>query len=444
MKKLMVLCSLTVLILGGCAFSLGDDFTIPRDTKEKGTYIVDYNLQTYVPAPVAGEQAVKLVTKRGDLEASVTWKDQDGNELPALGTFQADTVYQAEIELTPREGYLFNLAINFAYPLGKIADQSDNGGNPTRIVTVIYNNSNGNGDNGNSNGKNGDSNGNNGDSSGNNGDSGGNNGDSNGNTGDSSGNTGNSNGNNGDSGGNNGDSNGNNGDSNGNNGDSNGNTGEIITRSQVTLTDLAAYIPAPVTGNIPVTAFSTTEYTGSVAWAPAENPFAVNTSYTATVTLNANEGYFFDLPAVFTHAGASSIQVSGGEDGVTITMAFPATTVRVVYDTDLSHSVTFPSIGGVPDTIFHKTSSQYTASTITWYRVINGALTTAGTFVKGGDYKARVTLTAAEGFTFTGTGGFTYASDSDITTAIAGNTGDTVTVDIIFPTLTLTTVTGSW
>jgi hypothetical protein len=144
MKKsgiLAILCGFAALILWGCAVPLGEDFTIPRDTEENGTYIVDYNLQNYIPVPVKDEPAVKLVSQRADLDAAVTWKDEDGNELPTLGSFEGGKVYKAEIRLTPRAGYRFNPSIDFAYHPGKVEEQNDSRGNPTRIVTVTYNNS---------------------------------------------------------------------------------------------------------------------------------------------------------------------------------------------------------------------------------------------------------------------------------------------------------------
>jgi hypothetical protein len=144
MKKtgmLAILCGFAGLVLWGCAVPLGEDFTIPRDTKETRTYIVDYNLQNYIPVPVKDEPAVKLVSRRADLDATVTWKDENGNELPTLGSFEGNKVYKAEIRLTPRAGYLFNPSINFAYHPGKVEEQNDSRGNPTRIVTVTYNNS---------------------------------------------------------------------------------------------------------------------------------------------------------------------------------------------------------------------------------------------------------------------------------------------------------------
>jgi hypothetical protein len=477
MKKaavLVILCGLAAFMAGGCALSPGDDFTMPRDTKQKGTYIVDYNLQTYIPVPVAGEHAIKQVTQRGDLEAVVTWKDQDGNELPNLGTFQADTVYTAEIKVTPRAGYLFDPSIDFGYPQGRIAAQTDDRGTPTRTLTVTFGNSNnesttfsiqqvvltdltdyiirpvignepvrstfGNDQYEGSevnwepsgiftantpytaavtlNAKDGYT-------------------------------------------------------FTGINFSHTYGTPRVVSRdpdglrlsleldfpaaaypsgvsSIVALTDLTACIIPPVTGNTPVTnSFSTEEYTSSlVTWDPADNPFRVDTPYTATVTLDAREGYFFDFP-VFAHADTlSPIQYTGGGNSVTLTIGFPATSTRVVDETALSDSnIIYPVIEATPVTVFVATSSQYTGSTITWYkgRGSRQEISPPTEFAVNNYYTAVVTLTAAEGFTFTGAGQFTYASKKALVpTSTSPITSGTVTVEISFPELTRVTVSGTW
>ncbi|MFP3090867.1 hypothetical protein LQZ21_11135 [Treponema sp. TIM-1] len=147
MKKIAIMsiwCGLAALILGGCAVPVGEDFITPRETEQNGTYVVDYNLQTYIPVPVIGEPAVKSVINRGDLKASVTWKSEAGVEVSTLETFEANTVYQAEIKLTPREGYLFNPSIAFEYQPGKTQKQEEirEDENSTRTVRVTYRNSN--------------------------------------------------------------------------------------------------------------------------------------------------------------------------------------------------------------------------------------------------------------------------------------------------------------
>jgi hypothetical protein len=373
MKKaavLAILCGLAAFMAGGCALSPGDDFTTPRDTKQTGTYIVDYNLQTYVPIPVAGEHAIKQVTQRGDLEATVTWKDQDGNELPNLGTFQADTVYTAEIKVTPRAGYLFDPSIDFGYPQGRITAQTDDRGTPTRTLTITFGNSN--------------------------------------------------------------------------------NASTTFSIQEVVLTDLTDYIIRPVIGSEPVrSTFGNDQYEGSaVSWEPS-GTFTASTPYTATVTLNAREGYFFDAP-VFTHDDAlSSIQYTGGGNSVTLTIGFPATSTRVVDETALSDSnIIYPKIDSTPVTDFAATNSQYTGSTITWYKGTGASgqeITPSTAFKVNNYYTALVTLTAAEGFTFTGAGQFTYASKNTlIPTSTSPVTGDTVTVEISFPELTRVNVSGPW
>jgi hypothetical protein len=138
-KVLTVLCG-TALLIAGCAVPLGEDYLITRD----GTgliYITDYNLQTYVPIPEAGRRPVTLVNDREDLDISVVWKDENGREIALpFESFAANTVYQAEIKITPKPGYGF-YSIPFTYPAGKVSVQIDDLGDPTRTITVIYNNS---------------------------------------------------------------------------------------------------------------------------------------------------------------------------------------------------------------------------------------------------------------------------------------------------------------
>jgi hypothetical protein len=139
MKGFKVLMTLWALIAAGCAVPLGQDYVITRDGTGL-TYITDYNLQTYVPIPEPERQPVVQVTNRGELDMSVVWKDENGAALALPFTFAPDTVYQAEITITPKGGYGF-YATPFAYPPGKVEDQSDDMGDPVRTVTVTYNNS---------------------------------------------------------------------------------------------------------------------------------------------------------------------------------------------------------------------------------------------------------------------------------------------------------------
>ena len=104
-----------------------------------------------------------------------------------------------------------------------------------------------------------------------------------------------------------------------------GNDGQPILR-----VNLAAIpgVTAPATGAAPVTAITETEqYKGSVKWSP--NPgtaFAADKEYTATITLDAKDGFAFDGVAAnfFTVTGATS--VTNAADSGVVTAVFPATT----------------------------------------------------------------------------------------------------------------------
>ncbi len=84
-------------------------------------------------------------------------------------------------------------------------------------------------------------------------------------------------------------------------------------------------VEAPAVGSIPVSVItSTDQFTGTVAWSPADNPFMPSTVYTATINLAAEPGYTFEgVPAdFFTVEGATATNpVNSG----VVTAVFPAT-----------------------------------------------------------------------------------------------------------------------
>ena len=85
-------------------------------------------------------------------------------------------------------------------------------------------------------------------------------------------------------------------------------------------------VTAPMKGATPVTAITeTAQYTGTVAWSPAHNPFAASTVYTATITLTPKAGYTLNgvTEDFFTVAGATT--VSNTVNSGVITAIFPAT-----------------------------------------------------------------------------------------------------------------------
>ena len=89
-------------------------------------------------------------------------------------------------------------------------------------------------------------------------------------------------------------------------------------------------VTVPVVGATPVTAITATaQYTGTVTWAPTDNPFVVG-AYTAWITLTAKTG--FTLTGVvanfFTVAGTSSPATNAADSGV-VTAVFPETELKV-------------------------------------------------------------------------------------------------------------------
>jgi hypothetical protein len=123
---------LSLMVFAGCAVPLGEDFTIPVN-RGNGHYIIDYNLQHYVP--VTGEgAAVQAVLNRRDLDISVVRRNK-----------AAGAVDQADITLTAKNGYAFDPEVKFRYPAGVVTAQSnddthaeDPGRTQKRMVTVIY------------------------------------------------------------------------------------------------------------------------------------------------------------------------------------------------------------------------------------------------------------------------------------------------------------------
>jgi hypothetical protein len=138
--RILIVLFCAALLAAGCAVPLGEDYLITRDGAGI-IYITNYNLQDYVPIPDKGEQPVTRVGGRGDLDITVTWKDETGADVPQpFETFAPSTVYRAELKISAKEGYVF-YSTPFAYPTGKVQTQTDDLGDPVRTVIVTYNNS---------------------------------------------------------------------------------------------------------------------------------------------------------------------------------------------------------------------------------------------------------------------------------------------------------------
>ena len=117
------------------------------------------------------------------------------------------------------------------------------------------------------------------------------------------------------------------------------------------ITFVSTNVTAPATGGIPnTTATNGAHFTaGTVTWDPNDNPFLVNTEYTATVTLIASANYTF--------TGLISAEINGqpatvtNNQGSTVDLSylFPATTAPPVVRTMIAPDMSLAATGGTYD-----------------------------------------------------------------------------------------------
>jgi hypothetical protein len=108
---------------------------------------------------------------------------------------------------------------------------------------------------------------------------------------------------------------------------------DVTDRDIVVTISAIPGIIVPVRGAVPdSTEIETEQYTGTVAWSPAESTFAATTVYTANIALTVKAGYTFTDVAsnFFTVAGAVAVNE---EDSGNVTAVFPAT--GAIPDTDV-------------------------------------------------------------------------------------------------------------
>ena len=90
-----------------------------------------------------------------------------------------------------------------------------------------------------------------------------------------------------------------------------------------------AVIPAPVTGQTPVTDISASGgiYSGVITWNPADSVFAAGTGYKALVVLSAAEGYCFTMASIqgIETGTVSGVQISDNGKTLEFQMVFPET-----------------------------------------------------------------------------------------------------------------------
>jgi len=196
--------------------------------------------------------------------------------------------------------------------------------------------------------------------------------------------------------------------------DGGGSEGGGTVDSVITHAGIAGITP-PAYGEPPVTAITgIDQYTGTVSWDPADDPFKAETVYTATITLTARAGYTLSGVAedFFTVAGATLI--SNDADSGVVTAEFPATgeASPAVINISAISGITLPSYAETPVTTITETD-QYTG-TVSWDP-------TDDPFKAETVYTATITLTARAGYTlsgvaedfFTVTGATLISNDAD-------------------------------
>lgn len=101
-------------------------------------------------------------------------------------------------------------------------------------------------------------------------------------------------------------------------------------------------VQVPMRAGVPDLLVTETEqYTGSVAWAPSNNPYAASTVYTATITLTAKPGYTLTGVAAnsFTVSGATT--VTNAVDSGVVTAVFPVTSAAPLTRVELGTAADF-------------------------------------------------------------------------------------------------------
>ncbi|MDR1858935.1 MAG: hypothetical protein LBQ69_05645, partial [Treponema sp.] len=178
-------------------------------------------------------------------------------------------------------------------------------------------------------------------------------------------------------------------------------------------------VTPPATYAAPVAAIgATAQYTGTVAWSPeVSGAFAAETEYTATITLEAKDGFTFDgvTANFFIVAGATS--ASNAANSYTVTAAFPVTCgIPVTVSIAAIPGVTPPEAFAAPVAAITETA-QYTGA-VAWSPEVSGA------FAAETAYTATITLEAKAGFTFDGVaaGFFTVAGATSVGNAAYSGT----------------------
>ena len=194
-----------------------------------------------------------------------------------------------------------------------------------------------------------------------------------------------------------------------------------LTVTPIPITSTAITVTTPVTGIAMSTlATGTGNFSiGAVTWTPSAGTFQSSTTYTATVTLTANNNYTFTgLTGATINGNNAAID---GNTGSTLTISYTFSTTSITISS-AAVTVTAPVTGATPNTTAIG-AGNFTIGAVTW-------TPSASTFLSNTAYTAQVTLTANSNFTFTGLTGATINSAN---ATIVGNTGSTLIISYTFP-----------
>ena len=140
-------------------------------------------------------------------------------------------------------------------------------------------------------------------------------------------------------------------------------------------------VTPPVKGEMPVTIITeSSQFTGTIAWNPSDNPFEPNTQYTATITLEAKEDYTFNGVSenFFTVTNATA---TNAENSNVVIAEFPATLPNLEGQPVISE---LPATFGEGLTVNAGMLSVTTNLTYTWYRSSNDTYNQDETFLATG------------------------------------------------------------
>jgi hypothetical protein len=127
------------LLLSACVLPGGEDWIEAGSER-----LIDYNLQRYVPVPIAPGMQPVWTDIQDDVAIFVVWRDEDGKVLTEadFDAFAEGKMYEAEITLIARQRSVFDPETAFGYrPEWVVKEQEEirpPEGEVRRVVNVTY------------------------------------------------------------------------------------------------------------------------------------------------------------------------------------------------------------------------------------------------------------------------------------------------------------------